>query len=330
MKLGIIGSGIIVQEFLPKLVEMEGIEIAGIQGVKDMMDSVRALCEENRVPLATYDFDELCASGIDTVYIAVPNFLHFDYCRKALEKGMNVIVEKPMTSNAKESQYLKELAESKKLFLFEAVTTLYLGNYQKIREWLPRIGDIKLVQSQYSQYSRRYDAFREGEVLPAFDPLNSGGALMDLNLYNLHYVMGLFGRPKDVKYYANIERDIDTSGIVVMGYPSFQAFCVAAKDSKGTYGGIIQGTNGCSRSSYPANLIGEVTLELNDGTKESYDDGGAEARLIPEFTAFVNAINNKDLEFCYQQLDKSIAVSEIQTEARIGAGVHFPADDKEF
>ncbi len=126
MKLGIVGSGIIVQEFLPKLVEMDGIEIIGIQGVKDMMDSVRELCGANHVPLATYDFDELCASGIDTVYIAVPNFLHFDYCRQALEKGMNVIVEKPMTSNLKEALCLQELAKSKNLFLFEAVTTLYL------------------------------------------------------------------------------------------------------------------------------------------------------------------------------------------------------------
>lgn len=329
MKLGIVGSGIIVQEFLPKLVEIDGIEIVGIQGVKDMMDSVHELCEANRVPVATCDFDELCASGIDTVYIAVPNFLHFDYCRQALEKGMNVIVEKPMTSNLKEAVYLQELAKSKKLFLFEAITTLYLGNYKKIQEWIPLIGDIKLVQSQYSQYSRRYDAFRAGNVMPAFDPEKSGGALMDLNLYNLHYVMGLFGKPEEVKYYANVERGIDTSGILMMKYPFFPAVCIAAKDCKGVYGGVIQGTKGCIRSKYPANLIGEVTLELNDGTKMSYDDGGAAARLIPEFTSFVNAINDNDLEFCYRQLEKSVDVSEVQTLARMEAGIHFPSDERQ-
>ncbi len=192
------------------------------------------------------------------------------------------------------------------------------------------IGGIKLVQSQYSQYSRRYDAFREGQVLPAFDPQKSGGALMDLNLYNLHYVMGLFGKPEEVKYFANIERGIDTSGILAMRYPSFQAVCIAAKDCKGIYGGIIQGTNGCIKSNYPANLIGEVTLELIDGTKQSYDDGGAEARLIPEFTAFVNAINDNNLEFCYRQLEKSVNVCEVQTSARMEAGIHFPADEKQI
>lgn len=330
MKLGIIGSGLIVKEFLPRLKEIEGLEIVGIQGTPTTMDSVYELSVPNNIPLATDSFDELCSSGIDTVYIAVPNFLHFDYCKKSLERGMNVIVEKPMTSNLKEAEYLQNLAKERKLFLFEAVTTLYLGNYKKIKEWLPRIGDVKMVQSQYSQYSRRYDAFKEGQILPVFDPNKSGGAMMDLNLYNIHYVMGLFGKPEHAKYYANMERGIDTSGILVMEYPGFLATCVAAKDCKGLYYGIIQGTKGSIRSSYPANLIGEVTLELNDGTKEVYDDKGADARLIPEFTVFINAINNNDIDFCYRQLDKSVAVSEVQTNARLDAGIIFPADKAEL
>jgi predicted dehydrogenase len=306
---------------------MEGLEVAGIQGSTRSIDSVRTLCTANGVPAATDDFDELCALDIDTVYIAVPNFLHFAYCRQALEKGLNVIVEKPMTSNLKEALYLQKLAKSKGLFLFEAITTLYLGNYQKIQEWLPQIGEIKLVQSQYSQYSSRYDSFRAGEILPAFDANKSGGALMDLNLYNLHYVMGLFGRPEEAAYYANIERNIDTSGMLVMKYPDFLAICIAAKDCKGVAGGVIQGTKGCIKSKLSANLIGEVTLELNDGTVEKYDDGGGDIRVVPEFTAFIKAINANDLEFCYRMLDKSVAVSEIQTMARLKAGIHFPADE---
>lgn len=274
----------------------------------------------------TDDFEELCATGIDTVYIAVPNFLHFDYCRRALENGLNVIVEKPMTSNLAEAKILEKLAKERNLFLFEAITTLYLPNYLKIQEWLPRIGEIKLVESQYSQYSRRYDAFRQGQILPAFDPKKAGGALMDLNLYNLHYVMGLFGMPEKFKYYANIERKIDTSGTLIMQYPTFIAICTAAKDCRGLYGGIIQGTVGCIRSSYPANLIGEVTLELNDGTVEKFDDGSAKARLIPEFSAFIKAINEKDYAFCYEHLSMSLNVSMVQTQARLEAGIEFPAD----
>ena len=326
MKLGIIGTGTIVQEFLPKLVHIDGLEVVAIQGTPSTIDEVNAMCKENNVAYGVATFEELLQCDIDTVYVAVPNYIHFMYCKDALENGLNVICEKPLCSNYKESKILTDLAKERKLFFFEAITTIYLPNYLKIKEWLPLIGDIKLVQSQYSQYSRRYNAFKEGEILPAFDPNKSGGALMDLGLYNLAYIMGLFGMPKSYSYYANIERDIDTSGIMTLQYDDFVALCVAAKDCKGNMGGIIQGTKGCIKTNFPPNLVGEASLELYDGAKETFDDGSTWQRLIPEFTTFINTINHLDYDFCYRQLELSLNISKVQTEARLQAGVIFPAD----
>ena len=326
MKLGIIGSGMIVQEFLPSLIKLEGLEIVGIQGTKASLDKVEEICSKYEIPKFTDDFEELCKFEIDTVYIAVPNFLHFEFCKKALEKGLNVIVEKPITTNYREAKELAKLAKEKKLFLFEAITTLYMENYKKIKEWIAEIGDVKLVQSQYSQYSSRYDAFKNGEILPVFDPQKAGGALMDLGLYNLHYVLGLFGRPEDVKYYANIEKNIDTSGVLMMQYENFNAMCVCAKDSEGERIGIIQGSEGKIVSGDAPGLVGKVTLKLYNGKTESFDDGFSKDRVVPEFTAFIQAINENNLEFCYKQLEKTLLVSEIQTKARIESGIKFPQD----
>jgi len=326
MKLGIVGSGMIVQEFLPSLVQLEGLEIMGMQGTKKSIGKVEEICVKYGIPRFTDDFNKLCEFGIDTVYIAVPNFLHFEYCKKALEKGLNVIVEKPMITNYRQAKELSDLAKEKKLFLFEAITTLYFENYKKIKDWIGKIGDVKLVQSQYSQYSSRYDAFKRGEVLPVFDPEKAGGALMDLGLYNLHYVLGLFGKPENVKYYANIERNIDTSGILMIEYKNFNAMCVCAKDSEGKRIGVIQGSEGKIISEEAPSLVGKVTLKMYDGTKESFDDGFSKDRVVPEFKAFIRALNENDLEFCYRQLEKSLLVSEVQTKARIGAGIKFPQD----
>jgi len=326
MKLGIIGSGMIVQEFLPSLVKLEGLEIMGIQGTKSGIEKVEEICKKYNIPNFTDNFDELCNFGIDTVYIAVPNFLHFEFCKKALEKGINVIVEKPITTNYREAKELEKLAKEKKLFLFEAITTLYFENYKKIKEWITKIGNIKLVQSQYSQYSSRYDAFKRGEILPVFDPEKAGGALMDLGLYNLHYVLGLFGKPENVKYYANIERNIDTSGVLIMKYKNFSAMCVCAKDSEGERIGVIQGSEGKIVSEEAPGLVGKVTLKLYDGTTESFDDGFSKDRVVPEFTQFIRAVKENDLEFCYRQLEKSLLVSEVQTKARIDAGIKFTQD----
>ena len=326
MKLGIVGSGMIVQEFLPSLVRLKGLEIMGIQGTKKSIGKVEEICVKYGIPKFTDDFNKLCEFGIDTVYIAVPNFLHFEYCKKALEKGLNVIVEKPMTTNYGQSKELSDLAKEKKLFLFEAITTLYFENYKKIKDWIGKIGDVKLVQSQYIQYSSRYDAFKRGEILPVFDPEKAGGALMDLGLYNLHYVLGLFGKPENAKYYANIERNIDTSGVLMIEYKNFNAMCVCAKDSEGKRIGVIQGSEGKIISEEAPSLVGKVTLKMYDGTKESFDDGFSKDRVVPEFKAFIRALNENDLEFCYRQLEKSLLVSEVQTKARIGAGIKFPQD----
>ena len=329
MKLGIIGSGLIVQAFLPRLVKMEGLQVQAVQGTPETREQVEQLCAENGVPHACSSFEQLCGLDIDTVYVAVPNFLHADYCRRALEKGLNVIVEKPMASNAREAEELAALAQKNGRFLFEAVTTPYLENFAKIREWLPKIGTVKMVQSQYSQYSRRYDAFRAGQVLPVFDPAKSGGAMMDLNLYNLHLVMGLFGEPERVWYSANVERGIDTSGVLLMQYQGFQALCLAAKDSKGATGAVIQGTDGCIRTAGSPNFIGTVTLELNDGTVRAFNEGTPQERLLPEFRAFIRCVNENDHAFCDRMMACSIAVSRTQTEARLQAGVRFPADEVE-
>ena len=328
MKLGIIGSGVIVQDFLPKLVKMDGLEVVAIQGTPDTKAQVEELCSANGVEHAVTSFEELKTLDIDTVYVAVPNFLHFMYCKQALEAGLNVIVEKPMTSNAAEALELKELAEKKQLFLFEAITTLHFDGYRKIREWLPRIGTVKIVHCNYSKYSRRYDQFRSGVTLPAFDPAKSGGALMDLNLYNLHFVMGLFGKPEDATYYANIERGIDTSGTLIMRYPGFVASCIASKDCTAPFSFVIQGTDGYITTELSPNLIGDVTIRFNDKTEEHYNDGMAWDRLIPEFKFFIDCIGAQDRKACMEFLEKSIAVSEVQTKARLDAGIVFAADRK--
>ena len=73
-----------------------------------------------------FDYDKLLQSEYDTVYIALPNVIHFDFAKEALLADKNVIVEKPATSNPQEFCELRELAKEKHLFLFEAVDIPYL------------------------------------------------------------------------------------------------------------------------------------------------------------------------------------------------------------
>jgi predicted dehydrogenase len=326
MKLGIIGAGMIVKEFLTITTHLKDVELTAIYGRKSAEEKINEFKNKYEIKNIFYNYDELLNSDVDTVYIALPNNLHFQFARKALNANKNVIVEKPITSTYKEALILSDLAKQKQLFLFEAITNQYLPNYKKIKELLPALGNIKIVQCNYSQYSSRYNSFKEGNVLPAFDPNFSGGALMDLNIYNIHYLVGLFGKPKNVEYYPNIEREIDTSGVLILDYGTFKGVCIGAKDCKAPIANNIQGDEGCIYQDTPANVCESFQLLMNDGTSSFINENNYDHRMINEFIEFADMIKNNDLERCYQMLEHSLIVSEVQTIARNKAGIIFPAD----
>lgn len=326
MKVGIIGAGTIAREVVPQMPGW-GIQPVALCGTRRSEKAVREFAEANGISRIYFEYGEMLQNqDVEAVYIATPNVLHYSQALEALEAGKHVIVEKPMTSNVGEARHLAAVAREKGLYLFEAISTVYLPNYKKIQEWLPRIGTIKIVSCNYSQYSRRYDAFLAGDVKPAFDPAQSGGCLMDINLYNVHYLLGLFGEPETVQYMANVDRGIDTSGVLTLDYGAWKAVSIAAKDCSAPCQYVIQGTKGYISQDTPANFCQKVRIHLNDGTEEVWEET-PDSRLEPEFKAFVRMMETHDRAEWEEHLNHSLKVAEVLTAARKDAGIHFPADE---
>ena len=138
--------------------------------------------------------------------------------------------------------------------------------------------------------------------------------------------MGLFGEPNKAVYAANMERNIDTSGVLMMDYSGFKAVSLAAKDCAAPARCIIQGTKGYILQKSTANCCGGVTFHPNEGKEEHYNLNGDRPRQAAEFEAFYRAMTAGDQELCARMLDTSIAVSRVLTVARRSAGVRFPGD----
>jgi predicted dehydrogenase len=330
MKLGIAGTGMIVRDFLSVKDQIPGLTICSLLTTKRSEASTRELAKQYGIEFIFTQYDQLLTSSVDAIYVALPNHLHFKFAKEALEAGKHVIVEKPFTSNDLEANILSNLAKEKNLFLFEAVTTLYLPNYKRIQDSLAKLGDIKIVQCNFSQYSSRYDSFKQGQVLPAFDPSSSGGALMDINIYNLHYVVGLFGEPQEFQYYPNIEREIDTSGILILSYKGFRCTLTGAKDCTSPPVYRIQGDKGYLIQETTANVCGAFTLMNYDGTSMEVNENNKSHRMIDEFIEFQKIIQNNQLERCYEILEHTLLVSKIQTRARQKAGIYFQDEEEKL
>ena len=326
MRIGIVGTGMIARMVGDNMASW-GIDVTAVAGTPRSIGQVEELAAKYGAAGRYDDYHRLVADeNVDTVYVAVPNFLHYDVTEAALRAGKDVVCEKPLASNEREAAELAAIARECGRFLWEAVVTTRQPNFRLIRDdLLPRIGTVKVATVNYSQYSSRYDAFRAGEVLPAFDPAKAGGAIMDLGLYTLTFTIGLFGEPVTARYRANVERGIDTSGIIDLDYDGFGAVNVCAKDCGAPSYAIIQGTDGYIRMDSQPNRCGPLTLHMNDGSEETYD------RSLPvmwegEFREFVAQQDAGNLAECYRQLDQSLMVSRIQNTIRREAGVIFPAD----
>ncbi len=323
MKLGIVGAGMIVKDFLTMTPLLPEIELKAITGTPHGIDNMEKLQMQYGIDRVYTDIDEcLTNEEIDTIYVAVPNHLHFAFAKKALEAGKNVICEKPFTLNLAELEELAELAQMKQLILLEAITNQYMMNYQKIKEAVPTLGEIKVVECNYSQYSSRYDAFKAGEVLPAFNPKFGGGALMDINIYNIHFVVGLLGAPSSVKYLANIEKDIDTSGILILNYPDTKVVCIGAKDSTATIRSTIQGTKGSVIVNGATNVLDNFDIESKAGV-EKFDFKQNSHRMYEEFKAFQRIIAEKDLKEAALRLQHSEEVLRVVEQALADAHVQL-------
>ncbi|MCO4523624.1 NAD-dependent oxidoreductase [Streptococcus infantarius subsp. infantarius] len=316
MKLAILGTGKIVEEVLPVLKEINGIELSAILSTPRSIEKAEKLAELYAISQASSDYDSILANpDVDTVYVALPNHLHYDYTKKALLAGKHVICEKPFTLTLAEFEDLAKIAEQKNRILLEAITNQYLGNFASIKANLAKLGDIKIVECNYSQYSSRYDAFKRGEIAPAFDPAKGGGALRDLNIYNIHLVVGLFGKPERVQYLANMERGVDTSGILIMDYGNFKAACIGAKDCSADIKSTIQGNKGSIAVLGPTNSMPELSLSLNGQSMTMINENSLNHRMHDEFVAFQAIIEHEDMTATKLALDHSHLVMEVLDQA---------------
>lgn len=314
MKLGIVGAGIIVKDFLSFSHELPEIKLEAI--VARNIENLKNLQNKYNIKEIYTDLDECLSNlSIDTIYVAVPNNLHYSVAKKALEAGKNVICEKPFTLNYSETVELFEIAESNKLILIEAITNQYFPNYLEIKENLSKIGSIRLVECNFSQLSSRYEAFKKGIIAPVFDKNQGGGVLGDLNIYNIHFVVGLFGAPKNSKYYPNIVREVDTSGILILEYDEFKVVCIAAKDTYNNSYANIQGDKGLIKVIGPLNEVPNYIIK-NKEVEMKVNKNIHKHRMYSEFKKFIDVIDNKDFDFMQKQKVHSLAVMEIFDKSR--------------
>jgi predicted dehydrogenase len=138
--------------------------------------------------------------GIEAVSIVTPNHMHAPVARAFLEAGINVICDKPVTTNSLDARMLRDLAHERGLIF--AVTHNYSAYpmvrhaRQMVREGL--LGEIRVVNVQYAQDWLAEPIEQDGQKQAAWrtDPARAGGgAIGDIGTHAWQLADTIIGRP---------------------------------------------------------------------------------------------------------------------------------------
>jgi xylose dehydrogenase (NAD/NADP) len=120
---------------------------------------------------------------LDGVYVALPNALHGEWVRAALNAGKHVLCEKPLTPTSAEATELFDLASSRGLKLAEAFMYRHHPKTLRVRELIREglIGELRTIRCSFSfQVADPSTDIRYNAEL-------AGGALRDVGCYCVSY-----------------------------------------------------------------------------------------------------------------------------------------------
>lgn len=322
---GLIGTSKISDKFLESANLIRDFKLSAVYS--RTYDTGKAFAEKYGVKNVFTDLDEMAKSKfIDAVYIASPNSLHMEQSIKFLNNRKHVLCEKPMASNVKEVNAMVKAAQDNKVLLMEAMKVTFLPNFKAIKDNLHKIGKVRRCLLSYCQYSSRYDAYKNGEILNAFKPELSNGAIMDIGTYCIHPLVNIFGKPNKVNASAlKLESGVDGEGSVILSYEDMEGIAIYSKISNSYIQSEIQGEEG-SIVFDKINPIEKVSIMYKDGNIEDISVPQREEVMYYEVKEFIDNIKNGKLESDTNSYFQSIIAAEIIEKARKQTGIVFPAD----
>ncbi|ULO06776.1 Gfo/Idh/MocA family oxidoreductase [Paenibacillus sp. 19GGS1-52] len=325
IRFGVIGTNWITDRFVQAGLDHEEFILTAVYS--RTMEKGQAFAAKYAGATIYTSLEELVGSEeVDAVYIASPNSMHAEQAIMCLNHGKHVICEKPAASNSTELQAMIEAARKHDVLLMEALKSTFMPNFGVIRDNLYKLGQVRRYVASYCQYSSRYDAFRQGTVLNAFNPAYSNGSLMDLGIYCLYPMVTLFGKPESVQAVGMmLSSGVDGEGSIVMQYPDMDAVVMHSKIADSYLPAEIQGENGTMVID-KINQPYQVRILYRDGTVEELTVPQVYESMYYEIEEFIHLLKNGERESSVNSHANSLAVAEVMEEARAQIGLRYTSD----
>lgn len=189
------------------LVGVGGISGAHIPAWEERRDAeLVALCDIRAEQMEKYknkhcytDFDEMLKNEeIDILDICLPTYLHAEFAIKAMNMGINVICEKPVSLNAADVARVYSTAKSNNVNFMVAQVLRFWPEYSIIKEIYDTGKYGRLLSGHMGRLGVRPKWSWDGWMM---DENRSGLVPFDLHIHDLDFIVYAFGKPKEFKDY---------------------------------------------------------------------------------------------------------------------------------
>lgn len=210
VRLGIVGTGGIAGRFVP---ESESVNNAMITSAYNPdKQNNRLFCAKYGIDDVAESFDELL-NNCDSVYVASPYYTHYDYCKRALEAGKNVLCETPFVIETEQAEELYRIAEERSLVLMVALKTAYCPAFGHLFSLLKSgvIGDIVEINTSSTTL------LEEGDYLS--EKGRYGGSMVENGCFTMLPIFKFFGVDyRNINFYSKTLKGVDMFTKAVFRY----------------------------------------------------------------------------------------------------------------
>jgi predicted dehydrogenase len=214
---GLVGFGLAGRAFhAPVVSRVAGLHLAAI--VQRTGEQAAQAYPRARI---LRSFDELLAvPEIRLIVIASPNHTHYEFTRRALEAGRDVLVDKPFTTQLSEAVELVQLAINTGRLITVYQNRRYDGDFAAIRKIVAE-GTLGRIVNFETHYDRYRPTLKHGVWREQVGPGN--GLWFDIGPHLVDHALTLFGEPEAITADIRIVRDhavADDSFDVTLHYSS--------------------------------------------------------------------------------------------------------------
>ena len=178
MNVGIVGLGSIAATISTTLKKLNDKNIVLYACASRSEKKAEAFAKKYGFKKSYGDYTLMLADeNVDVVYVATPHPFHYKFAAAAIDAGKNVIVEKPVCTDAKKLEDLIDLTKRRNVFLTEAMWTAFDPLVVQVKNRLSsgEFGKILSVGSSFGMPLKHVRRLTEKEL--------AGGALLDLGIY---------------------------------------------------------------------------------------------------------------------------------------------------